>query len=162
MKKVILGALIGAVAVAVLSMAKPSNELTGGSYTDGPLSKYTQSFSTVASSSKTATVYAGTARLFSVQATSDATAIRYLQFYNLATTSAGFWASKTPVFSFPLVPATASSSPTIVKFDSAFFAPAMRFNTGLVWVISSSPSVYASASVTAARHRVHVQYEPYY
>lgn len=160
MKNVLIGIGIGALVVA--SFVVGGEQKVGGSYTDGPLSKYTQTFSTVASASQKATVYAGTSRLFSVHATSDATAIRYLQFYNLATTSAGFWASKTPVFSFPMVPATASSSPTIVTFDSDFFAPAIRFNTGLVWVISSSPSTYASASVVPARHKVHVQYEPYF
>lgn len=162
MKKALIGVGVVIALVIVFSVGSPKEDRAGGSINQtSELSNWSSNYTTIASASSKGTVNSGPARLFGVRVTSDSTSVRYFQLYNLATTSAGYWASKTPVASFAIVAAAASSSPTVVTLDNSLFSPALRFGTGLVWAISSSPTVYASASVVPARHTVNIFYESY-
>ncbi len=128
----------------------------GGSHLDAPLDKWSQPFSNMASVSSKGLVNQGSTRAFAIRVVSD-TAITtpiYFQLYNLATISKGFSVGQTPVVSFKLPVATASAS-QVLNLDSSFFSPALRFQTGLVWTLSSSLNVYASVSVVPSKYQVH-------
>ncbi len=72
------------------------------------------------------------------------------------------YASPSLTFSLPIPPATASSSPTIVRIDATQLGGARNFLNGILWGVSNSYATYASASVAtnpAARVKVKVLYE---
>jgi hypothetical protein len=99
----------------------------------------------------THTSKASAALLKALNVSSINTAVRYFQFFNSASSTAG-----TPVFSFP-IPAANANNPSILILDTTFFGlNGSYFSTGLTWGISTTQATYTGA--TSTDHNVNILY----
>src|ERR1035437_3678859 len=103
-------------------------------------------------SSTTANIKATAGNLYSLMFTNINAAIRYIQFFNTATTPA---ANATALYSFILGAGTATQ-PAVLELDTTFFAPANYLSTGIAFAFSTTAATYVAA--TASDHTLTVNY----
>ena len=152
--------VLAVVAVILFSQWSPESQPLGASFNqDKGLPQVASKFTNISSASQKDLVLRGRGRVFSFIVTSDSQSLRYFQLFDSRTLPSLASASLTPILSIPIAPAAASTSPTIVRVNSTEFAPAIKFNNGLFYAISSAFATYASSSVKTDRHKTTIFYE---
>lgn len=112
-------------------------------------------FTQVASRSSKGVVKAAPGRVFSITVANLSSSVRYFQLFD-QTSRPG--STSTPKISIP-IPASTVASNSYVTLGSEFFAPAMRFSTGIGFAVSSVFGSYSSSSVDPTKLTVQINYE---
>jgi hypothetical protein len=154
MKKnlIIAGLVVVGLFVLILfvrTFGTSSRESAGAGLPDAA-SEYDQ----VASRSTKDVVKADKGRVFAIRVENDNTTPIYFQLYDRVTNPTG---ASVPVISFAVSPKQSYASGSLT-LDSSFFAPALRFSTGITWSVSPNFATYASTS-DATKHRVNIIFE---